>query len=197
MRTTVIGVAIFVMLLVIELHAQTYQGRILGVVSNQNGALIPGAQVTITNTATNTSRTLTTSGAGEYVAPNLEPGPYTVIAEARGFSKFQRTGLQLEVARDIRVDAKLQPGSLTSTVTVTGEAPVLNTTNDVLGSTFSNDAVNELPLQGHRLRAVCVLRPTLQFWLLCRAGLGHHAARAGPVRHNGPQRCARTGLRQS
>jgi hypothetical protein len=84
-RKTVIGVAIFVMFLVVGLHAQTYQGRILGVVSDQNGAVIPGAQVIITNTATNTSRTLTTGGAGEYVAPNLEPGPYTVIAEARGF----------------------------------------------------------------------------------------------------------------
>ena len=162
MRKTVIGVAIIVMFLVAGLHAQTYQGRILGVVSDQNGAVVPGAQVIITNTATNSSRTLTTSGAGEYVAPNLEPGPYMVIAEARGFSKFVRTGLQLEVARDIRVDAKLQPGSLTSTVTVTGEAPVLNTTNDVLGSTFSNDAVNELPLQGRDFQNLVTLQPGIQ-----------------------------------
>jgi hypothetical protein len=161
-RKTVIAVAIIVMFLVVGLHAQTYQGRILGVVSDQNGAVVPGAQVIIINTATNTSRTLTTGGAGEYVAPNLEPGPYTVIAEARGFSKFERTGLRLEVARDIRVDAKLQPGSLTSTVTVTGEAPVLNTTNDVLGSTFSNDAVNELPLQGRDFQNLVTLQPGIQ-----------------------------------
>lgn len=106
-------------------------------VSDQNGAVVPSAQVTITNTATNTSRTLTTGGADEYVAADLEPTPYTVTAEAGGFSKFVRTGLRLEAARDIRVDAQLRPGSLTSTVTVTGDAPVLDTTNDVLG-TFYN-----------------------------------------------------------
>ena len=162
MKKAVRGVAIVVMLLVARLHAQTYQGRILGVVSDQNGAVVPSAQVTVTNTATNTSRTLTTGGAGEYVAADLEPGPYTVTAEARGFSKFVRTGLRLEVARDIRVDAQLRPGSLTSTVTVTGDAPVLDTTNDVLGSTFSNDAVNELPLQGRDFQNLVTLQPGIQ-----------------------------------
>jgi hypothetical protein len=150
------------MLLVAGLHAQTYQSRILGVVSDQNGAVVPSAQVTITNTATNTSRILTTGGADEYVAADLEPGPYTVTAEARGFSKFVRTGLRLEVARDIRVDAQLRPGSLTSTVTVTGDAPVLDTTNDVLGSTFSNDAANELPLQGRDFQNLVTLQPGIQ-----------------------------------
>jgi hypothetical protein len=150
------------MSLAVGLNAQTYQGRILGIVSDQNGAMVPAAQVTVTNTATSISRTVTTSSSGEYVVPDLEPGPYSVVAEAQGFSKFERTGLQLEVARDIRVDAKLQPGAVTSTVTVTGEAPILNTTNDVLGSTFSNDAVNELPLQGRDFQNLVTLQPGIQ-----------------------------------
>ena len=93
------------------LSAQTYQGRILGSVTDSSGAVVGGAKVTITNTATGISRTLTANGAGDYNAPNLEPGPYLVTAEAPSFKKAQRTGLQLEVAKDIRVDFKLEPGA--------------------------------------------------------------------------------------
>ena len=92
----------FTFLLAVALSAQTYQGRILGVVSDQSGAVVPGAKVTITNTATGATRALTTSASGDYAAPNLEPGPYTVTVEASGFQKFERLGLELEVARDIR-----------------------------------------------------------------------------------------------
>jgi hypothetical protein len=58
------------------LSAQTYQGRILGSVTDSSGAVVGGAKVTVTNTATGISRTLIANGAGDYNAPNLEPGPY-------------------------------------------------------------------------------------------------------------------------
>jgi len=145
-----------------NLFAQTYQGRILGQVSDSSGAVLPGVRVTITNIATSVTRVLTTTGSGDYAAPNLEPGPYTVAIEAAGFRKFERTGLQLEVARDIRVDASLRPGQVDETVVVSGEAPVINSTNDVLGSTFSNDAINELPLQGRDFQNLVTLQPGIQ-----------------------------------
>ena len=85
--------------------AQTYQGRILGSVTDSSGAVVSGAKLTITNTATGISRTLTTTAAGDYNAPNLEPGPYSLAAEAPSFKRAQRTGLQLEVAKDVRVTA--------------------------------------------------------------------------------------------
>jgi hypothetical protein len=146
----------------VYLRAQTYQGRILGLVTDQSGAVVPGAQVTITNVATSVERTITTTSSGDYAAPNLEPGPYTVTIEAGGFEKFLRTGLQLEVARDIRVDAALHPGSVVVTETVSDEAPVVNTTNDVLGSTFSNDAINALPMQGRDFQNLVTLQPGIQ-----------------------------------
>lgn len=151
-----------VVLSAVCLHAQTYQGRILGLVTDPTGAVVPGAQVTITNVATSVNRTVTTTASGDYAAPNLEPGPYTVIVEAKGFEKFQRTGLQLEVARDIRVDAMLHPGSVDTTVTISDEAPIVNTTNDVLGSTFSNDAINSLPMQGRDFQNMVTLQPGIQ-----------------------------------
>jgi Carboxypeptidase regulatory-like domain len=117
-------------------------------VTDASGAVISGATVTITNTATGVARNLTTNAAGDYNAPNLEPGPYMVTAQAASFKRAQRTGLQLEVAKDIRADFKLEPGGVNETVTVSEEAPIVETTNDVLGGTFSNKAINELPLLG-------------------------------------------------
>jgi hypothetical protein len=159
---TVARVFLFAMSLIAAASAQTYQGRILGLVTDQTGAVIPQAKVTITNVATGVSRSLATTRSGEFVAPNLEPGPYTVTIEADGFNKFQRLGLELEVARDIRVDATLHPGSVATTLSVIGQAPVINTTNDVLGSTFSNEAVNELPLQGRDFQNLVTLQPGIQ-----------------------------------
>jgi hypothetical protein len=142
--------------------AQTYQGRILGSVTDSSGAVVSGAKVTITNTATGISRTLTTTAAGDYNAPNLEPGPYSLAAEAPSFKRAQRTGLQLEVAKDVRVDFRLDPGAINETVTVSEEAPVVNTTNDVLGGTFSNKAINELPLLGRDFQNLADLQPGIQ-----------------------------------
>lgn len=142
--------------------AQTYQGRILGTVTDQTGAVVSGARVTVTNTATGVSRTLTTGATGEYVAPNLEPGPYRVTASAANFKQEQRPGLQLEVAKDLRIDFKLTPGAVNETVTVSGEAPIVDTTTDVLGGTFSNQAINELPLQGRDFQNLAILQPGIQ-----------------------------------
>jgi len=142
--------------------AQTYQGRILGSVTDSSGAVVGGAKVTVTNTATGVSRNLTANGVGDYNAPNLEPGPYMVTAEAPSFKRAQRTGLQLEVAKDIRVDFRLDPGAISETVTVSEEAPVVNTTNDVLGGTFSNKAINELPLLGRDFQNLADLQPGVQ-----------------------------------
>lgn len=162
MRKSVFFWFLLMLSVVGSLSAQTYQGRILGLVSDQSGAIVSGAQVTVTNVATSVTRTVTTTSSGEYAAPNLEPGPYSVTIEAPGFQKFQRTGLQLEVARDIRVDASLRPGSVDTTITISAEAPVVNTTNDVLGSTFSNDAINALPLQGRDFQNLVTLQPGIQ-----------------------------------
>jgi hypothetical protein len=158
------GLVLFVAVVILGcvLFAQTYQGRILGSVTDPSGAVISGATVTITNTATGVARNLSTNAAGDYNAPNLEPGPYMVTAQAASFKKAQRTGLQLEVAKDIRADFKLEPGGVNETVTVSEEAPIVETTNDVLGGTFSNKAINELPLLGRDFQNLADLQPGIQ-----------------------------------
>src|SRR5258705_13805069 len=85
-------------------YGQSQEGRILGTVTDQSGGLVKNAQVTITNTDTGIARTLETNDAGDYVAPSLPPGPYKLVVEATGFKKIERAGIQLEVAKDLRLD---------------------------------------------------------------------------------------------
>ena len=142
--------------------AQTQEGRILGTVTDQSGGLIKGAHVTITNVDRGVARSIETNEAGDYVAPNLPPGPYKLLVEAKGFKKVERTGIRLEVAKDIRLDVTLQPGSVTETVEVTALTPLVETTNDTLGGTFTNQAINDLPLNGREFQNLVVLRPGVQ-----------------------------------
>ena len=155
-------VFILILAVVTQLSAQTSQGRILGTVTDISGALVSGATVTITNTASGVSRTVTSSNAGEFVAPALEPGPYTVKVQAKGFATVDHTGIRLEVAKDARVDVQLKPGTGTEVMMVSGEAPIVDTTSDVLGETFSNQAINELPLQCRDFQNLAVLQPGIQ-----------------------------------
>jgi hypothetical protein len=141
---------------------QSQEGRILGTVTDQSGGLVKGARVTITNVDTGVTRTLETNDAGDYVAPSLPPGPYKLSVEATGFKKIERGGIRLEVAKDLRLDITMQPGSVSETVTVTEQLPLVETTNDTLGGTFANKSINDLPLNGRDFQNLVVLRPGVQ-----------------------------------
>ncbi len=139
--------------------AQTNEGRILGTVTDSQGKIVVGAKVVVTNTGTNAARTLQTNQAGDYVAPNLQPGLYTITAEASGFKKVEHAAVRLEVANDVRIDFHLVPGMVSETVRVTAEAPLITTTNDSIGGTLSNKEINDLPLNGRDYQNLVVLRP--------------------------------------
>ncbi len=141
---------------------QTQEGRILGTVIDQSGGLVKGARVTITNVDTGVARTLETNEAGDYVAPSLPPGPYKLVVEATGFKKVERGGIRLEVAKDLRLDVTMQPGSVSEVVEVTEQVPLVETTNDTLGGTFANKSINDLPLNGRDFQNLVVLRPGVQ-----------------------------------
>lgn len=157
----VFGMGLAVLLLCLPLFSQTYTGRILGSVRDQSGGFVAGATVVITDTQRGTTRTLVTDEAGDYVAADLAPGIYKVRAEAKGFKNVERPNIQLEVAKDVRIDFALAPGATSETITVTEEAPLVETTNDVLGGTLSNKTINDLPLNGRDFVNLVVLRPGL------------------------------------
>src|ERR1044072_2501845 len=105
--------------------AQTYQGRILGTVTDESGAVVKGAKIVITNVETGVSRNIETNEAGDYVAPNLPPGVYSVIVEASGFKRVERARIRLEVAKDARIDITRPGGAISESVTVTNEPPAI------------------------------------------------------------------------
>jgi len=139
--------------------AQTNTGRILGVVTDSSGATVAGATVTITEVQRGTTRSLTTTQAGEYVAPDLMPGMYKVRVESKGFKSSERTDIQVAVASDAQIDFGLQAGQASETVTVTLQVPLINTTSSSLGGTLSNKEINDLPLNGRNYENLLQLRP--------------------------------------
>jgi hypothetical protein len=140
-------------------YPQGSTGRILGSVTDQSGGNVAGATVTITDVARGVSQTLTTDSDGEFVASNLAPGTYTVRAEYKGFKAFERKNILIEVGKDVRIDAVLQTGSTTDTITITEQVPMVDTTSTTLGGTISNEIINELPLNGRNYQNLISLRP--------------------------------------
>lgn len=153
------GIAIASFLLCLPMFPQAAVGTILGGVFDSTGGAIANAKVTITDVARGTTRTLTTDASGQYTAPSLLSGTYTVRAEAAGFQALEQQNVVLEVAQDVRVDLKLTPGATTQTVTVTAEAPAIDTVNSTLGGTVSNTEVAALPLVSRNFLDLLQLRP--------------------------------------
>src|SRR5580700_3571607 len=141
------------------IHAQANLGRISGTITDQTGGAMVGATVTVLDTQRGISRNLTTDDAGEYVAPNLTPGTYTVSVESKGFKTGERAGILLETGKDLRIDLTLQPGDQDQKIVVTEEVPLVETTNATLGGTLSNQAINDLPLNGRNYQNLLSMRP--------------------------------------
>jgi hypothetical protein len=142
-------------------QAQT-QGRISGRAVDSTGAVIVKAQVTIENRATHVKRVLETNASGDYVAPGIEAGMYTISVEAPNFRKVVRDSVQVEVAKDLRVDFELPPGTASEVLEVKEEAPLVDATTSTLQGVLANKAINELPLQGRDFQNLLELHPGVQ-----------------------------------
>jgi hypothetical protein len=156
---TILGGFLSITLLTSSFFSQGSGGRILGTVTDQTGAVIPGVTVTIRDVDRGVARTLVTDEAGVYNAPNLVPGTYTVRAELSGFAPVERQNIKLEVGQDIRIDAALKPGQQNEVVTVQAESALVETNNAELGGTIANAVINDLPLNGRNFENLLDLRP--------------------------------------
>ena len=156
----VLAATIVVLQLVcLPLLSQSSQGAIQGAVFDQSGGAVSSAAVSVVDVARGVTRALVTDDAGQYAATSLNPGTYTVRAEAKGFRTVEHSGVLLEVGQSLRVDLVLQPGEQTQTITVTAEVPAINTTDATLGGTISNQTINALPLNGRNFERLLFLRP--------------------------------------
>jgi outer membrane receptor protein involved in Fe transport len=148
-----LAMALFTILaLPTESFAQLTRGAIAGTVRDQAGAVVPGAQVKVTNPQTNVTREATTNDEGFYRVGAVEPGVYTVLVEKAGFSKIENRAVTVQQSQETTVDIELQAGSVTGTVDVTAEqqAITLNKTNPTIGLTATARQVVELPLGAAR-----------------------------------------------
>jgi hypothetical protein len=157
---------------------QSSQGRISGQITDSSGGAVAGAAVAIENLATHVKRILEASSLGEYSAPQLDPGVYSVEVEAQGFAKVLRDRVVIEVGNDLKLDFQLKPGLLTETVEVKEEAPLTESSNAVLNGVLSNQAVNELPVQGRDFQNLLNLHPGVQR----QAGGGYHSTTSNGLR---------------
>lgn len=139
--------------------AQSFTATVVGQVTDQNGAAIPGATVTITERATGRTRATVTNSDGNYTIPQLPPGRYDLRIEAANFRPVIQPDLVLETNKTQRVDIVLQAGDVQETVTVTGEAPVINTDTSSKGEVISPRQVEDLPLNGRNFTDLALLVP--------------------------------------
>jgi hypothetical protein len=128
--------------------AQAVSGTILGTVKDSSGAAVPGANVTVVNTGTGFSRTVVSDSLGEYTAPLVPTGTYTVSAEITGFKKVSKTNVLVGVDQRVRIDLTLELGAITEVVEIQAETPLLQTSSSDLGATVVEDQIKTLPLNG-------------------------------------------------
>jgi hypothetical protein len=140
-------------------YAQVVGGTLSGTVTDQSGAVIPTAKVSIKNVATGVTTSVTADAAGFYTAPNLLPGTYDVTTEAPGFSTQVQTGITLTVGTSQALNISLQVGQVTEKVQVTGAAPAVQLATSSISAVVNSTTVRELPLNGRSWTDLANLQP--------------------------------------
>jgi hypothetical protein len=140
------------------LHGQA-TGSFSGTVTDNSGAVVAGAKVTVTAQATNTSREAVTDDTGHYLVPLLGVGDYTLRVEAAGFKASEAKDVRLQIDEQRELDFKLVPASVSSTVEVNATEVAVETTNPTLGEVINSHEVAELPLNGRDFVQLATLTP--------------------------------------
>ncbi len=140
-------------------YGQAISGRLLGTILDPTGAGIPGAQVTITNQDTGIVAKLETDTVGNYLAPSLPPGVYTVKVEATGFRSAISTDNRVNIAQPTRVDIRLEVGTVSESIEVKANTVLVQSTSSDLGETVEKQQVESLPLNGRIFAQLVQLVP--------------------------------------
>jgi len=159
---------------VVTAVAQTGRSNITGTVRDTAGAVVPGATVTAKNDATGVTSTQTSNDSGVYAFTALPVGNYTVTVEKQGFKTLQKTHNALQVGEPLTVDAALEVGAVSETVTVTGGTEQLQTANATMGNVVEQKAIEALPLNGRNPLTLLLLEPGVVQRSAGGAGSGVH-----------------------
>jgi hypothetical protein len=159
-------VGVFALLLsagVQQAKAQTATtGAVVGSVTDQTGAVISGAKLVLTNTATNSTQTQTSNSAGQYSFPSVPPGTYVLMVTMQGFQTSTIPSLVIDVAKSYQVNVKMHLGAVTQTVqVVAGAAVELQTTDAQVGNVIGTNQMMRLPTLQHNAAELVSLQPTV------------------------------------
>ncbi|HEX8339224.1 MAG TPA: TonB-dependent receptor, partial [Pyrinomonadaceae bacterium] len=170
--------------LTLNASAQVNNASVTGLVTDTAGAVVPSASVTLKNRATNVEATATTDSSGYYAFGSVPVGAYTVTVERQGFKRVVLEEVKLEVGQKARVDAALEVGAVTETVTVTS-ATLLTTQEATTGGVIENRMVEQLPLSGRNWDDLISLVPGVQADRYTEEGGATSAGRTGGANVHG------------
>jgi hypothetical protein len=145
------------------LFGQSEKGAIVGTVTDGNGAAVSNATVTITDMGNKTTQTSSTNSDGIYNAPFLNPGTYEVLASAPGFARTLVSNVVVAVGSRVRADIELKVGSLTETIKVEDEAPLIQTENANVGQVITNKQLTDIPSINRNIYGFLTLDSTVNF----------------------------------
>ena len=153
-------VAVFVVLFSQAVFAQTDQARIVGIVTDVNNAVVPGASVAVKNDKTGEARTVIANGEGEYIVTALKPSFYTITISKQGFAVAESKTVQLSVGQELNLNVTLQPEGATAVVNVVSESEAaINTASASLSANVNQREVGGLPVNGRQLSQLYLQAP--------------------------------------
>lgn len=142
--------------------SQQFTGNIRGAVRDAGG-IIPGVTVTLINEGTNVSRETVTNDVGEYNFPAIPPATYTIRTSLAGYRPFERLGIRIATQQFVTIDLVLEVGTLQEGITVTGDSPIIETSNASHGTVLSKDILEAMPSPGRNAFLIATLVPTVNW----------------------------------
>ncbi|MGA8213949.1 MAG: TonB-dependent receptor [Candidatus Sulfotelmatobacter sp.] len=158
-RRSFFALTLAALFLGVSAFAQNTNGRVIGTVTDSQGAAVAGAKVTVTNTGTNVHRNTVTDSAGTYQVLDVPIGVYSVTVEASGFKKAVTEAQELSINQSLRVDVRLNVGAISETVQVQSEAAQVETVNPTIGGTVAGAPIQDLPLNGREVLDLAFTQP--------------------------------------
>src|ERR1043166_1944674 len=159
LRAALIG-AFLAAVVACSVYGQGFQGGLRGSIKDPGGVL-PGVEVTLTNEGTNISRSVVTNERGEYVFAAVEPGTYKVKVVLQGYKTIEQAGLRIGTQQFLTLDQTMEVGRIEENVTVTGQAPLIETSNASTGTGLANEAPPRRPSPGRTAFMIGASVPTV------------------------------------
>jgi Carboxypeptidase regulatory-like domain len=170
---------LFLFLSSLALHGQTANGQVNGTVTDPSGAIISGATVRLTNQGTQVTKQAKANANGYFLFTNVLPGSYILSVEQSGFKTETVNPFEIQVNQTLTQNVRLEVGNVTENVTVTTQAPLIQTSSAELGTVIATQPIQELPLNGRNFTQLLILTPGITPIATAQGSNGVSATDAG------------------